>query len=363
MAAIGFGFDIYVLLVGQYIVPGALRELLGIEPGSPGFSRWRGILFFVPAFVGGIFGLLGGYLTDLLGRRRILTASILLYALSTFASGYSTSVMMLLVFRCLTFIGVCVEFVAAVAWVAELFPSHEQRERALGYTQAFSSLGGLGVSTVFVLMTAHASQLPPIVLPEFLSTQLGAISGSHAPWRYTLISGVVPAIPLILIRPFLPESPAWKAKKQAGTLKRPSFLELFRPELRRTTIVTTIMFACSYGAAFGAIQQVPSMVEAMPQYRDKAEELPKPEQTKLRNHLAGQFGQVQEVGGLVGRFVLAFLAIRILSRRSLLRVFQLPGLVILPLAFAFAVVHNRVLFSPPLSSEFGASQNVGEESL
>src|SRR5207245_11446703 len=112
-----------------------------------------------------------------------------------------------------------------------------------------------------------------------------------APWRYTLISGVVPAIPLILIRPFLPESPAWKAKKQAGTLKRPSFLELFRPELRRTTIVTTIMFACSYGAAFGAIQQVPSMVEAMPQYQEKAAELSPPEQKKLRDEMAGQFGQ------------------------------------------------------------------------
>ncbi len=41
----------------------------------------------------------------------------------------------------------------------------------------------------------------------------------------------------------------------------------------------------------------------------------------------------QEVGGLVGRFVLAFLAIRIVSRRRLLRVFQIPGLIVLPLVF------------------------------
>src|SRR6266540_2894580 len=69
--------------------------------------------------------------------------------------------------------------------------------------------------------------------------------------------------------------------------------------------------------------------------------------------MAGQFGMVQEVGGLIGRFVLAFLALRILSRRSLLRVFQLPGLVIAPLAFAFAVVHNRVLFTLPQFSFWG----------
>ena len=51
----------------------------------------------------------------------------------------------LLFLRCTTFIGVCVEFVAAVAWLAELFPNPKQRESVLGYTQAFSSLGGVMV--------------------------------------------------------------------------------------------------------------------------------------------------------------------------------------------------------------------------
>lgn len=352
MAAIGFGFDIYVLLILQYIGPGALGELLpGVKPGSDEFKHWRGMMFFIPAFVGGLFGLVGGYLTDLFGRRRILTASILLYALSTFASGFSTSIAMLLVLRCLTFIGVCVEFVAAVAWLAELFPEHKQRERALGYTQAFSSLGGLGVSSVFLLLTAQAAHLPEIRMPEFLTSSLGQITGMHAPWRYTLLSGVIPAIPLIIIRPFLPESPAWREKKAAGTLKRPGLLEVFSPQLRRTTIVTTIMFACSYGAAFGAIQQVPYMVEAMPQYQEHSAQLAAAEKTKLKNEMAGQFGTVQEVGGLLGRFLLAFLAIRILARRSLLRVFQLPGLVIVPLVFAFCVIDNRTLFTLPLGGE------------
>jgi MFS family permease len=49
------------------------------------------------AFAGGIFGLLGGYLTDILGRRRVLTFSILLYAGAAFAAGFSTSIEMLLV--------------------------------------------------------------------------------------------------------------------------------------------------------------------------------------------------------------------------------------------------------------------------
>ena len=42
----------------------------------------------------------------------------------------------------------------------------------------------------------------------------------------------------------------------------------------------------------------------------------------------------QEIGGLIGRFVLAFLAVRIASRRAALRLFQLPGIFIVPIVFA-----------------------------
>ena len=45
---------------------------------------WVGRLFYIPAFAGGIFGLLGGYMTDRFGRRRVLTYSILIYALAAF---------------------------------------------------------------------------------------------------------------------------------------------------------------------------------------------------------------------------------------------------------------------------------------
>src|SRR5437763_5441320 len=136
-------------------------------------------MFWVPAMAGGVFGLLGGYLTDRLGRRRILTWSILLYAFSSFAASYATSMTMLLVLRCLSFIGVCVEFVAAVAWLAELFPEPVQRERVLGYTQFFSSFGGILVAYVNHWSVNHAGGLPAIALPEWLGS-LGQIGDSHA---------------------------------------------------------------------------------------------------------------------------------------------------------------------------------------
>jgi len=344
LASIGFAFDIYELLMAQFIVRPAIMDLTGFQPGTPEFGRWAGRLFYVPAFAGGIFGLLGGYLTDRLGRRRVLTWSILLYAVSAFAAGFSTSIEMLLILRCTTFVGVCVEFVAAVAWLAELFSDPRQRENVLGYTQAFSSFGGLLVAIVFGLVTTYATSLPAIELPSFLSG-LGTVSDPHAPWRYTLMSGLFPALPLIVIRPFLPESPAWAARRAAGTLGRPSIGELFAPKLRTTTIVTTIMFACSYGAAFGAIQQLPQIVPGVPEVRAETEGKPKPEQKRIEGLRAAHVGTAQEIGGLLGRFLLAVLVVRIVSRRSLLRVFQIPGLIIIPLVFALAPQQNLTVLS------------------
>jgi MFS family permease len=296
------------------IVRPALLEMLGARPGTVEFNTWVGWLFYIPALAGGVFGLLGGYLTDLFGRRRVLVWSILLYAFSALAAGFATSPQWLLLFRCTTFVGVCVEFVAAVAWLAELFPDPKRREAVLGYTQAFSSLGGIMVTAAYYLSVTYADLLP-------------AIHGGHAPWRYTLISGVIPALPLIVIRPFLPESPAWQEKKKAGTLRRPSLAALFQGDLRRTTLVTTLLFACAYGAAFGAIQHLPRIVPGLPEVRG----LPRPAQEQVVSAVQAW----QEFGGLAGRVLLAYLAVRIVARRRLLRLFQVPGLVLLPLVFLF----------------------------
>ena len=351
IAALGFAFDIYELLMLPLVIKPALASLGGLSPeggpllvpGSPEYARWARALFFVPALAGGVFGLLGGYLTDLLGRRRVLTFSILPYAFAALAAGLATSLPQLLLFRCLVFIGVCVEFVAAVAWLAELFPERAQRERVLGWTQAFSSLGGLLVGAANVLAARFAEFLP-------------AIQGSHEAWRYTLISGVIPALPLILIRPFLPESPVWSERRRTGTLRRPSIGALFSPALVRTTVVTTLVFAASYGIAFGAIQQLPQILggpkghAAMLAAAKAAQEeavaaaeragRPPPPPGRLKAIAGNATDEAvatvtiwQELGGLVGRVLLAFAAVRIVGRRALLRIFQWPAMVFVPLLF------------------------------
>jgi MFS family permease len=342
IAAIGFAFDIYEILMLPLIVRPALLELTGAAPGSPAFQMWVGRLFYIPAFAGGIFGLIGGYLTDRLGRRRVLTYSILIYGVAAFASGFSTSIEMLLVLRCFVFIGVCVEFVAATAWLAELFTEPARREKVLGYTQAFSSIGGVLVATVNGLCVTYAHSLPAVAGFGL------AIADPHAPWRYTLMSGVLPAIPLILIRPLLPESPAWQEKKAAGTLRRPSIAALFSPEFRRTTIVTTIMFAMAYGAAFGAIQQIQQIVPGLPEVRSMTQGLPPPRAGLVTQEVAANVTKVQEIGGLAGRIALAYLAVIIVSRRKVIRLFQIPGLIVMPLTFAVAATTSLSWLYPAM---------------
>jgi hypothetical protein len=163
----------------------------------------------------------------------------------------------------------------------------------------------------YVIVTAAAS--------------LPAVRGGHDPWRYMLLSGLIPAIPLIFARPFLPESPVWRAKRRAGALKRPELRAVFSPRFRRVTLVTTLMVACGYAASFGANLQVPRVVPGLPEVRTMTR--------VAQEQTVGTVQMLQELGGLAGRIALAVLAVRVASRRRLIRLFLVPGIAIMPLVF------------------------------
>jgi len=449
IASIGFLFDTYELLMTPLVGVPAIAELLQVPPNNPLVTKWMGNLLWLSALSGGVFGLLGGWLIDRFGRKKIMAASIFLYSLSPCAAAFSTSLETFILFRCTTFIGVCVEFVAAITWLAELFPNKRQKEIALGATQAFASLGGLLVTAMSVWVLKHANSLPALPVSE--------VFNAHATWRYTLLTGFLPAIPIAFMLPFVPESKVWRDKRAAGTLKRPSFAELFSPALRRTTLVTAGLSACAYGAAFGALQLTPLRVapgmadlaeqrQALKPLQDEAKLLnqqldevrvrfeqacdevaglreiaglraklriamrgvrravedpraedakkaelqgqlsaltnrlsqldgelnqltaPKPDAKKAvldRERILGQLGANrekqepfdtaikargnkvqlwQEMGGLAGRIALALLLVVAITRRTLLRLFQVPGLLVMPLTYLFLFRSEPDLF-------------------
>jgi MFS family permease len=319
VASLGFLFDLYEVLVMPLIVRPLLTDLGHLTPGTPAFNLWVGLLFFIPTATGGVFGLLGGYLIDLLGRRRVLVWSILLYAFSALAASYATSLHQIMLFRCTTLIGVSVEYVAAITWLAELFANPKQRESVLGYAQAFYPLGGFVAAGAYYAAVTWSARLP-------------AIHAVHEAWRYTLLAGLIPAVPLIAVRPFLPESPIWREKKSLGKLERPSFRELFQPALRRTTLVTMLLVGATTALGFGGIQQTARMVPGLADVRN----LPPKQIEQTVSHVQ----VLQELGGITGRVIFALLVIRIASERLRMRVFLVPAFVVFTWLYFSAATHT-----------------------
>ena len=351
VAAVGFLFDTYELLMFPVIGRDALSELLKVPATDPQVREWTGRLLWIAALCGGVFGLLGGWLIDRLGRKTIMVASILAYSLSPVAAAFSTELWQLVLFRCTTFVGVCVEMVAAVTWLAELFAEKRTREKAIAWSLAAASLGGILVTEVFIQIKGFAADLPALPLPEG--------SNGHAAWRYTLLTGLIPGAIILALLPFVPESQVWKRKKLEGTLKRPSFRELFAPALLKTTLVTTVLSACGYAAAFGALQLTPpQIVQGVPEVAAKAAEFDEqikaakpPEKkaigeakAKAMQGFSGDIQRWQEIGGLTGRIILALLVLFIPSR-WLIRIFLIPGILLFPLTYLEVVKLDYALFA------------------
>src|SRR5262249_46792080 len=366
IAAIGFLFDTYELLMFPVIGSDAVGELLF----KTEFTRltvdqqnavraWAGRMLWIAALCGGVFGLLGGWLIDRLGRKPVMAASILIYSFSPVCAAFSTELWMLILFRCTTFIGVCVELVAAVTWLAELFTDKRTREMAIGWTLATASLGGILVTEVYNRIVANAGSLPALPVASGFNP--------HAAWRYTLLTGLIPGAAILFLLPSVPESRAWREKKRAGTLKRPRFAELFSPELRRTTLVTTILSACGYAAAFGALQLTPLQIAPglpdLEEAQKKVAALTKqlkdsppgtPERARVASELdeaakpikakRGDIQRWQELGGLAGRMLVAIL-LTFVPSRLLLRLFLVPGVVLFPLTYANLVTAPYVVFA------------------
>ncbi len=375
VAAIGFLFDTYELLMTPLVLGPALSELLKLPLNHPEVQTWVGRVLWMTALCGGVFGLMGGWLIDRFGRKTVMIGSIFVYSFSPVLAALSTDLNWLIFFRCTTFVGVCVEFVAAVTWLAELFPDKRQRELAIGWTQAFASVGGL-------LVTGVSAGIGYMVANKMLPT-LPVGDPTNPAWRFTLMTGLLPAIPIALLLPFVPESAVWLERKKSGTLRRPSFFEIFAPGLRKTTIVATILSACAYAAAFGTLQVTVS--QAIPGLPDMAETRAKmgplakfnaviieqmksldkdsPEMVEKKKEIIANLkslGKInkeeiqprresvqfmQELGGLAGRILLALALVSIASKRVLLWIFQIPGLFVIPLVWFYIFQNQPHLFS------------------
>jgi EmrB/QacA subfamily drug resistance transporter len=133
-------------------------------------------------FFGG-FLLLGGRMADLLGRRRLFVAGLVLFALASLAGGLATSPGWLIAARAVQGLGAALLSPAALSLVTVMFAEGAERNKAMGVWGAVAGSGGAA------------------------GVLLGGVLTEYAGWEWVLFVNVPIGIAAAIIAPrLLPES-------------------------------------------------------------------------------------------------------------------------------------------------------------
>jgi len=146
----------------------------------------------IGAILGAIFG---GRLTDLLGRKKMILASAIIFVVGAVGSGMAVSPESLMVARLILGVAIGVSSFAVPLYIAEISPAKKR---------------GALVSTFQLLITVG-------ILVSYLSDLAIADESNAECWRMMFYVGVIPAAILLIGIAFLPETPRWLMQKGRET--------------------------------------------------------------------------------------------------------------------------------------------------
>lgn len=158
-----------------------LLHLTDVEVGAAASAYLAG------AVLGAIFF---GWLTDVLGRKRLFFITLGVYLLATAATAFSPNYFFYAAFRFLTGAGIGGEYAAINSAIQELIPARYRGRTDLAINGSFwvgAALGSLGSSVL----------LSPGLLPPDMG------------WRVAFGIGAVIGLVVLVFRSALPESPRW----------------------------------------------------------------------------------------------------------------------------------------------------------
>jgi len=184
-AALGWMLDAFDAMLYALVLAYVMRDL-GMSKAT------SGLLYTLTLLASGIGGVFFGFLADRIGRKRALMLSILTYSICSFASGLSTTVLVLAVFRFILGLGMGGEWNTGATLVAETWPD-ELRAKAIAVVQSSWAIG-----------YALAALVAGIVL-------------RYANWRIVFFVGILPAIVTLWIQNRVPESQMWLDHHETAT--------------------------------------------------------------------------------------------------------------------------------------------------
>src|SRR5213082_2868464 len=132
-AALGWMLDAFDVMLYSLVVAYIIRDLHMSK-------QTAGLLNTLTLLASGIGGVSFGFIADRIGRKRALMLSILTYSVCSFASGLSTSVLMLAAFRFILGLGMGGEWNTGATLVAETWPT-SLRAKAIAIVQSSWAIG------------------------------------------------------------------------------------------------------------------------------------------------------------------------------------------------------------------------------
>src|SRR6266853_5024807 len=179
-ASLGWMLDAFDAMLYALVLTHVMRDL-GMSKAT------SGLLYTLTLLASGMGGVLFGFLADRVGRKRALMLSILTYSICSFASGLSTTVLMLAVFRFILGLGMGGEWNTGATLVAETWPT-ELRAKAIAIVQSSWAIG-YALAALAVGIVLH-----------------------FADWRMAFFVGILPALVVLWIRRGVPESEMWQQR-------------------------------------------------------------------------------------------------------------------------------------------------------
>lgn len=316
-ANLGWAFDGYETYALILTMSTAFRQLLPPESLAQ-IPLYAGVTIAVTLLGWGIGGILGGILSDYLGRQRTLVYAVLAYSLVTGLSAFAWSLTSFIALRFIEGVALGSEWGTGTSMVAEMWPD-KHRGKGAGLMQCGLGIGFFAASAIWL----------------YVST-LGPNS-----WRYMFLLGVLPALAVGWIRRRIHEPQKWADSDRrrreavvqlqregnhakAKVLTRFTLVDLFAdPRLRKLTLIAVAMSTTTTLAWWGISTWVPPYISSL-----AAAQGLEPQRW------ASLAGMCYNLGGIAGYISLGFIA-DTAGRRTATMTWFLVSLLMTPVLFVW----------------------------